>query len=193
MILYVQSITSGLPEPFTTRENDSSLAFFIYSRIWGTDGEEPHIREEFTIMKYSTKTICLAIAGVCLLFWILTFFVDALRDLVWDNLVWFFVPPILAIVFVIVGISAGKQEGQKKIAEPMDVTTKMLKLKSLFDGGFITEEEFNVAKDVYMKPGFEDAILDIQKIKELVKIDKLQKAGVLSENDAITRMRSFLF
>ena len=29
VILFVQSITSGLPEPFTTRENDSSLAFFL--------------------------------------------------------------------------------------------------------------------------------------------------------------------
>ncbi len=27
---FVQSFTQGLPEPFTTRENDSSLAFFFY-------------------------------------------------------------------------------------------------------------------------------------------------------------------
>ncbi len=75
----------------------------------------------------------------------------------------------------------------------MDVKTKMLKLKSLYDGGFITEEEFNVAKDVYMKPAFRNAILDIKKIKELVKIDKQQKDGVIIENEALSQMMSLLF
>ncbi len=101
-------------------------------------------------MKFTTKTICLLIAGACLLFWILCFVIDELSYLATDNLGWFFVPPVLAVAFAVAGFALGKQgskQDNSTNAGNNDVTQKLKQAKELLDSGVISQEQYQAFVD----------------------------------------------
>lgn len=96
-------------------------------------------------MKNSGKTICLILSGVAMLFWLLYFFDDDFERALGGNTAFFFVPPILSIVFAIIAVVLGrngKADEPKPISQEEDYVRKLKQAKGLFDSKCISEKEY---------------------------------------------------